>query len=388
MDPKIAAITKKCFNAKPGDPADTLSQSEGITVVPKTTSKRGTIVPSSVTGKPVKFERPKCANKVIKSVLTKARVEELPTLEVLLRNKTGVVKKISDVAVFVGSPENEVLAWLAEGIPNKNVINGSAEVDLKNIVNVGVEIVKSGKLYQIPHIADIPDCGDQCTSGRHRLAFLALAYGFDALIPFYSEAMSLNEARDAVVYANDSRTVGAQERAEHAAMQAASGNADISQDDLYAKMCFNRRDSRQYCVFSVINRGYPSKLRFSVSTTAAKGDSLATISSISGFWKVALEWVPGMTRLEFDKNLENSTEFINRLVEYMRTLAGFQADQHMAAMPLVAIGKYYRNMTDVGMAIDQLVIEKLAKVIVGLGPIARVSTDNVYGAIRSGMLKQ
>lgn len=348
-------------------------------------SKKSIVAPSFA--KSSSFERPKNAEKVLKSILKKAGVDELPALEHLLRNKNGImVKKISDVAVFVGSPENDVLAWLSEILPHKNVINGSAEVDLRNVVNVGTEIVKSGKLYQIPHIAEIGDDNVfQCTSGRHRLAFLALAYGPDAVIPFYSEKMSMNEARDAVVYANDARNVGAREKAEHSAMVAANGDSGISQDELYAKMCFNRSEAKQYCLYSVVNRSYPIGLSFEVSTSSSKGSSLATIGSVSGYWKIAVPWSQGMSRMEFDQKLLNATKFLNEIVDEMKTLGGFDCDQHLAAMPLIAIGKYYRTITDIGMSVDHLVVEKLAAVVVGMGSIARVSTDNIYSAILSKM---
>jgi hypothetical protein len=346
---------------------------------------KSTIVPASMSAKKTAFERTKAAEKALKTILSRAKVSALPPLEKLLRNKSGEVIRVSDVGIFVGTPKNEVLAWLSEILPSRNIINGSAEVDLKGIIDVGVEIVRSGKLYQIPHVAKLPDGDIQCTSGRHRLGFFALAYGPDTLIPFYSEQMTLNEARDAVVYANDTRTIGARERAEHAVMQAASGDAAISQDELYERMRFNKTEMVAYCVYSIINRKHPVALEFGVSDSAAKGECLTTLSTVKNYWRISVDCDISLSKSEFDKKLENSTVFLNRLVEEMQKMIGFQADQHLAAMPLAAIGKYYRTATDIGKSIDQLVVEKLAATVVGLGPIARVSSENTYKAILAKM---
>jgi len=327
--------------------------------------------------------------KAINNMKRKAGMEpdaELPTIEHLLRCKQGTRVKISDIAVFISKPENEILVDLFKKMGIQNRVNLSTCVDLNRVKVVGGQILSAGRMYQPIQVAKIEEDGRlECTSGRHRMVFLALLYGPDAEIPVYIEDMALNEARDAVVVANMARKAKAREKADHAALASVGGDVDAEQDELYANMATTKAKVAKYCTFSVLERSRPMKLKFDLGTR--KQGCLASITIMEGFWSRALDWQKEMSRKEFDAGLKASIQFANKLAEMFEANPSFEASQHMASMTMKAIGKYYRTMLDAGTEIDDAFVKKVTDVVVAMGAIGRQSSDVTYTALVKAMNK-
>lgn len=319
--------------------------------------------------------------KVMNNIYRKAEIESPPTLEHLLREKQGTKVKISDLAVFIKEPEDEVLADLFKGMSKINRVNLSACVDVNRVKVVGGQILCAGRMYQPIQIADI-DGSLECTSGRHRLILLALLYGADAEISVYIEKMTINEARDAVVVANMARKTKAMEQAEHAVLQAVGGDIDAGQDEIYKKTVTTKARAKKYCTYTVLERKKPAKLGFKLGTKREGG--LATIRTIEGFWGNSLSWHRDMLREDFDKELKSSIEFLNTLATTFQAHKEFDADQHMASMTMSAVGKYYKTMLDAGVTIDA---SKLVDAVVAMGAIGRQKSESTYDAIIKAMKK-
>jgi hypothetical protein len=313
--------------------------------------------------------------KAIRVIMRRADVEE--------------VMRICDIGLFIDEPSDPVLANIAKDCPCQNRVNLSAEVMLSQVKKVGSQILESGRMYQPIQVAKITEDGAfECTSGRHRLAFLALLYGAKASIKVYVEDMTLQEARDAVVVANMARPTKAMERAEHAVLQAVHGDADAEQDDMFKKTATTKSKAKKYCVFSVFKKGYPAKLEFKASLTSSRdgGTALTTITNIENFWGNALEWRKDMERAEFDDELKKSVEFLNAVAASFQSQGSFDASQHMASMVLSAIGKYYRDVESVtGNAISRA--DEIAKVIVAMGDIGRQKSDLTYSELSKALRK-
>jgi hypothetical protein len=326
--------------------------------------------------------------KIVKEMMRKAGDDELPNLSHLMRDKEGMRVSVSDIALFTEPPVDDALSAIAKKIPNRNIVNLSAELERKRIVLIGTEILKAGRMYQPIQVADIVENGKptgnlQCTSGRHRLAFIALAYGSNANIPVYVENMTLNEARDAVVVANQARRTQTLEKAEHAVLGAVGGNADAEQKAIYDATATNKTGARKYCLYSVFEKGYPSKLEFSISTTPSrKGGGLTTVSNIESFWKLALTWTKDMSWKEFDSSLKGSIVFLNGVVSSMQKEEAFDPAQHLSTMTLSAIGKWYRAYVDMVGSPNP---DAVAKAVVGMGDIGRQKSDATYQALTEMM---
>ncbi len=322
--------------------------------------------------------------KAVAEMLKKAGLEKAPELTHLMRGKKGEQVPIKDIAVFIGTPDG-VLGELAKELKVRNRVNLSAEVDMTRVISLGTQVMKAGRMYQPIQVAKVDDGRLECTSGRHRLVFLALVYGTEASIPVYVEDMTMCEARDAVVVANQARRALAMEKAEHVAIQSMGGDVDADHDLLYAKVCTNKFNARKYCVFVTIDRSRPVKLHFGVAASAKLQGALTTISNVEGFWGAALEWHKGVTRKDFDSKLKDSTIFLNSLVEKLQADKSFEPRQHMAAMPLAAIGKYYRTLVDASIDVDDACISEIAKVIVAMGEIGRQKSEDTYDGIVKAM---
>jgi len=327
--------------------------------------------------------------KVLRVILRRAGLEKLPDLATLMRDKSGVSHRIGDIALFIGEPKDEILAELSENFSNKNIVNLSAEVEKNRVISVGADVLRAGRMFQPIQVADILEKGEsvdnlQCTSGRHRLAFLALAYGPNAEIPVYVENMTLNEARDAVVVANQSRPTRALERAEHAVLGSTGGVAHAQQKAIYEATATTKVRARKYCVYSVFEKGYPLKLKFSVSPSPSrKNGELTTVSNVENFWSSSLRWEKGMPCKDFDDALKASIVFLNGLVTAMQKEEAFDPVHHLASMTLSAVGKWYRAYKDVvGTEPDT---EAVAKIIVGMGEIGRQKSETTYQALTEAM---
>ena len=292
--------------------------------------------------------------------------------------------------------DNDRAMWvrdeLAQKCPVRNTVNLSAEVGKKRMIDVGVQILESDRMYYPIHVARIKDGGKndgklECISGRHRLAFYALVYGPDTKIPVYLEEMTTNEARDAVVFANQSRATKALEKAEHSVLQAVQGDVSATLEDMYTRTVTCKSKIRRYCVFSVINRGLPMKLSFPVSTTSTrKGGYLTTLANVEGFWRSALEWTDGTTFKDFDASLKSSVKFLNALVDEMQKVKGFKSTEHLATKQLVAIGKYYRSYGEFtgNNAIKK--VAEIAKCIVKQGDIGGQKSEKTYAMLTKSLV--
>lgn len=329
--------------------------------------------------------------KVVNVILRRARKDAIPPLKQLLKGKWGNEIAIKDIALFIGDEQDdEVMAELAKKCPIRNCVNLSAEVRKKRVQDVAAQIVESGRMYFPIHVARIKGKDGtvtiQCTSGRHRAVGLAILYGVDVKIPVYMEDQTISEARDAVVFANQTRSAKALERAEHSVLQSVQGDVDTAQEDLYYRTVTGKDKAKKYCVFSVISRGYPAKLEFPVSTgSTRKGGRLTTLANVEGFWGAALEWTDGMEFKEFDSGLKATIKFLNALVAAMQKEKGFDPSAHLATKQLVAIGKYYRTYKEITGSNAFRVVGGIAKCIVKMGPIGGEKSEKTYNALTKAL---
>jgi len=326
--------------------------------------------------------------KVIRKMMRRAGITELPTADNLVRGKHGQTVKVSDIAVFISTPKEEPFKALAKELPLRNRVNLSAEVNLDHCIKLGADILSKGRLLQPITVAKVEDGVLECTSGRHRLAFFALVYGPQVALPVYVEEMDLNTARDTVVVSNQTRPTKAMERAEHAVLSAVSGNADANPDELYEKLVKSKVKARKYCVYSVLERKHPCKLGFQVSLTSSRKDGgLTTVSNVEGFWGAAVKWVSSTGRRHFDATLKASTEFLNDMAEAMQKSEEFQPKQHLAAQTMIAIGKYYLDYTNVKGEVPASLAGKVAKAVIAMGDIGRQKSEKTYAALSKAMQK-
>lgn len=353
---------------------------EGVQDVPGT-------VPEAGAGKRT-WKNVTVRQKAVNVILRRAAKDAVPDVRQLLVGKCGTVVRIADIALFIGDGQgDELMAELAKECPIRNRVNLSAEVQKRRMLDIGAQIVESGRMYQPISVARIKEDGRlECTSGRHRLAFLVLMYGGDTRIPVYIEDMTMNEARDAVVVSNQARSTKALERAEHAVLQAVRGNVDADQDDLYYKTVTAKAKARRYCVFSVVNRGFPRKLAFAVSSDSSRKGGATTLANVECFWGAALGWEDGMERKVFDADLGDSVRFLNAMVERMLATKGFEPKQHLAAMTMTAVGKYYRNYKDIAGSVPVDVADKVAACVVKMGEIGRVKSEKTYSALAKALV--
>lgn len=327
--------------------------------------------------------------KAIRVMVRRAGVTELPELSHLMRGKGGEVVKISDIGVFIGEHSDELMAEVAKSCKVKNRVNLSAEVVKSRVITIGSQILESGRLFQPIQVARITDGEDvslECTSGRHRLAALALIYGADSEIPVYVENMTINEARDAVVFANQTRPTKALERAEHTVLRAVMGDLEAGQEELYQKTAKTKATARKYCVYSVLQRGYPKKLTFKVSMTSSRKDGgLTTLTNVENFLGNALEWDREMERKDFDKKLGCAVLFLNAVAKAFKGVEGFDPSNHMASMTMSAMGKYYKTYCEITGNDPIGEVDKIASIVVSLGDIGRQKSEQTYMAITKGM---
>ena len=329
------------------------------------------------------------SEKAIRLILRRSGWGELPPLDDLLRGKMGKKVPISEIGIFAGTPKDPLIAELATECMIGNTLNFSAEITKLRTLQVGTQILKAGKMHTPIYVAQIEENGSlQCVSGRHRLAFLILAYGADSKVPVYIEDMTLEEARDAMGVANDNRPAKAQERAELAVLKAMKGKPNVNQDELYKEMATSKPNSRKYAVYSVVERGYPTKLNFKVSATSSRKDGgLTTLSNVETFLGAAMEWTPETTRKDFDDALKEAVQFINALAEAFQGNLNFNSDFHMTAKPMAAVGKYYWNSNVVAGQSSIEVVDQIANKIVEMGDISRMNPDAIYDELAAIALK-
>jgi len=382
-----------------GTPAPASAEAAVPAEVPKQGKKRGRkpkikteVKPADA--KPTEKDKEKALSpreKALRKMMRRAGVSALPAVDQLVRGKQGTKVKVKDIGIFLGIPKEEPFRSLAREYASSNRTNLSWEVNFDHTVKLGADILRAGRMFSPITVAKIAEDGKlEPISGRHRLAFFALAYGSDVEVPVYIEEMDLNTARDAVVVANMSRPTKAMERAEHVVLAAVAGNVDVKQEELYEKLVKSKLKARKYCVYSVIERKHPSKLGFPVSLTSSRKDGgLTTVSNVEGFWGAAVKWTSDKERKEFDATLKMATEFLNELAEEMQKAKdkGFNAKQHLAAQTLIAIGKYYLDFTNVKGDAPASLAGKVAKAVVAMGDIGRQKSEKTYSALTKALQK-
>ena len=193
-------------------------------------------------------------------------------------------------------------------------------------------------------------------------------------------------ARDAVVVANQARPTKALERAEHAVLQAVGGDVDAKQAEMYSKTVLTKAKAKKYCVYSVLEKGHPTRLTFPVSLTSSRKDGgLTTITNVENYWGAAIDWHKDTEQKDFDASLESATEFLNKLAKELQAVSGFEASHHMASMTLSAIGKWYRSYVDVNGASPDDKAGVIAKAVVAMGAIGRQKSEQTYDALKKAM---
>ena len=289
--------------------------------------------------------------RIIRKVLRKVGIVKAPPISDLFRGKVGEWVKINEISLFTSQPEDELLEELAkECCLELNRVGFSGIVE-KRMIEVGIQILRCGRMYTPIHVIQVPDGALECVGGRHRLVFFALMYGGDCKVPVYLESATLDEARHAVSVANDNRPVKALEHAEHAALSAVGGNIDAQQEELYRKISRSKNNIKKYCVYSVVKRGYPVCLTFGASQVPSPvGSDLTTVSNLESYWGASLEWDKDMSREVFDKTLTGATVFINRFAGTICGLDGFNPKQHMSAKALIVVGMCYKAFVKVNDA--------------------------------------
>jgi hypothetical protein len=323
------------------------------------------------------------AQKAWRLILRRSGKEEFPSLDDLMDGKNGKKVVINEIGIFAGTPKDPLIAELAADCMVGNTLNFSAEITKLRTLQVGTQIVKAGRMHTPIHIAKIKENGSlQCVSGLHRLAFLILVYGADSEIPVYLEEMTLEEARDAMGVANDSRPAKAKERAELAVLKALKGKSNVNQDELYMQMATNKSNARKYCIYSIVERGYPEKLCFKTSATSSRKDGgMTTLSNVETFLSEALDWYPELTRTDYDKLLKGCVEFLNALAVSFQKNANFNPDHHMTTKPMTAIGKYYYETAFAKKEDPMTIVDKVADKVVKMGDVSRWNPDEIFNLL-------
>jgi len=327
--------------------------------------------------------------KALRVMLRRSGMVKPPLIERVLEGKTGPRIAISEIGFLSSDKQSDpLLAELAQECQVGNRLNRD-EIVKNRVLVVGTEIFKAQKMWTPIHVhKDLMDGRYECVSGRHRLAFLAIVYGTNLEVPVYLEHLTLKAAREATAVANDSRPVKALERASYAILRAVGGDSAADQDKLYARLANLKPNIGKYCVYSVIERGYPAKLNFKLSERSSRPDGgIVTVSNIEVFWGEALLWSKEMSRKDFDDGLKESVVFLNAFVSAIKKMPGFDPDQHLTANVLAAVGRYdqtYKNITGRNAI---LICETLAKAVVGMGQTAKKQQGEIYNSI-AGCLAQ
>jgi hypothetical protein len=343
------------------------------------------VPPQAPATEAVKIPRAKktIRQKAIRIMLKRSGLGRIPPLEQIFAGKTGPQMPISEIGFISKSKQTDpLLALLAAECPERNRLNRD-DILRSRILAVGTEIFKAERMWTPIHVFHDPSTGGtECISGRHRLAFLALTYGPSIKIPVYIENLTLKAAREATAVANDSRPVKALERASYAILRAAGGNTEADKDILYERMAAHKPDIGKYCVYSVIERGYPEKLTFRVSEKSSRPDGgITTVSNVEEFWGEALPRRKGMGRKEFDAGLAESVRFLNALMARIGGLSGFDPDQHLTANVMSAIGRYYQTFQTIARRNAIEIVGPLAEGVVKLGQTSKRPLAELCNAV-------
>lgn len=347
----------------------------------------GQEAPPQAAGSPVQPKGPRVKKtlrqKALRVMLKRSGLSKPPLIERVLEGKTGPRIPISEIGFIASDKQDDpLMAELAQECPIRNRLNRD-DVLKSRVLAVGTEIFKAQKMWTPIHVhRDLMDNRYECVSGRHRLAFLALVYGSNLEVPVYLEHLTLKAAREAVAVANDSRPVKALERASYAILRAVGGDSAADQDRLYIALAKYKPGVGKYCVYSVLERGYPAKLNFKLSERSSRPDGgITTVSNVEGFWGEALPWTREMSRKDFDEGLKDSVKFLNAFVSAIRKVGGFDPDQHLTANVLAAVGRYYQTYQNITSRNAIAIHEALAKAVVEIGQTGKKQQSEIYNAV-------
>jgi len=343
-------------------------------------------MPITVKEKIIKIRKTR-RQKDMRVILKRSGITLLPSIEKILQGRDGDKIPISTIGFLsLKHSVDPVFDEIAANCSVKNRLNRD-EVLKSRVLDIGAQILRAGRMWTpILVYRDVDDGHLECISGRHRLTFLALAYGTDLIIPVHIESMTLKEAREAVAVANDSRPIKALERVSYAILRALGGDTEANQDQVYRKLATNKINVGKYCVYSVIDRELPVKLNFTLSEKFSRLDGgITTVSNIECFWNEAFSWNREMTRLEFDKELKESVLFLNAFIGKISNIKGFDSVQHLSAGVMLAVGRYYLSYRNITQRSAIAVCEKMAEGVVGLGQTSKQSQGKLYNALAGCM---
>ena len=323
--------------------------------------------------------------KIISKIIKKSNTTSIPDVNDLFIDRSNMTKmKISDIAVFINDDqEDEVLQELANNIPLRNSINLSTEVNIVRVIDVAIQIVECGKIFLPIEVVKLEDGTNQieCWSGRHRLTSLALLYGEEVEIPVSITSMTTVMARDAVVYANQSRRSLGLEKSEHSILRNSGGEIDtIDRSELYEKTAVSKPKSVDFAIFSTLSQNIKDmKLDFDVSKTSSrKNGELTTVVNLKGYFRSILsDWTKKTQYKDWEKDVCIGIGFLNSIVNEFEQIAEFNPKQHLSAQSLVALGHIHNRLilTNQDESINN--VNKIAKIIVNLGDIGRMKSEEI-----------
>lgn len=298
---------------------------------------------------PVVSERQKFIDKILKST----GKEKLPELDEIFAGRNGTKVKIKDIAVFIGDNfNNEILNDLSKQMQLRNSINLSTEVNIKRVTEVAKQIIQANRVFMAIEVAELTDGTQQyeCWTGRHRIIALAILYGADVEIPVIISKMNMNEARDAVVYANQSRKILSLEKSEHTILKNSHGNIEeTSREELYNKVVTGKRQANEFALFSCMTGDNIEnmKITFPVSKDSSRnnGEFTTTASIKKYLTSVLSDWSKKTTIHEYDEELENGIAFINAYVNEVSKMEGFDPKQQMSYVVMTALGHMHKRFT-------------------------------------------
>ncbi len=332
--------------------------------------------------------------KFVRSILRKSKIETLPSLDSLISGMEGQKMKVSDIGIFIEEPsDSDLLSTISKSFKTRNRINLSTNVSIKQVKSVAVDLLTAGRMYMPIGVAKVQEEGQpetiECWTGRHRLAFIALAYGVDVEVPVHITKYSIADAMNAVRFANKTRKTLPLEKAEYRVLGAVGGNASTDRGSMYASFVRKKSSVADFCAFSVLDQKLDGMLlNFPVVKDVSRQaeNGITTVGNLIGFWKKSVGWVPGMTVEEFDAALSKNVNFLNVLVDEMKKLKEFKPSQHLATMPLVAIGTFYSFVEDGGAnPVDGARL--VAQAIVGMGDIGRQKSNTIYSMLSKVLRK-
>jgi hypothetical protein len=396
--------TKNLEKANSTETIDTTEEEEETATVVPTVVKRGRGRPRKVISNTVGEVQPKTSatkkekepevvlspkEAFIQSVLSKAGIVKVPSLESLFEGfRTDLGKiEISEIGLFIGTPKDELLKDIQKDISKINSINLSTEVSLKLVQEVGIEIMRDGKIYSPIQVAKITEDGTiQCTSGRHRLAFLAIMYGTDIEVPILESELSHSDARKNVMNSNQSRRALGLEKSEFAILDATNGDLSGNRDDMYKQVVTKKTKAVDFCVYSVFDaHAYGTKIHFDVAMGTSRKDGLTTVNNLKCYWRNAIKWHDETSRKDFDEQLKASISFLNDLVAECKKHKEFTPSQQLSTMSLAALGSVFRTQTDAGNDPSKIV-EKISNALLKIDGSGRQKKEKTYDDLTKAIL--